>query len=297
MEVARRGSRLAQFQAIDEYRDHTSLSVAALCDILGVHKSGYYKWRNHEKVAYQIEDEWLLEEIQSLFTEHRGIFGYRRICTAVNRKHHTTYSPNKIRRLMRILGLKSHIRRAKGYSTQASERNLEPNRLNQEFTAKRRNEKWVTDVTHLFYGSHKKAYLSVIKDLYDGSVISYHVSQHNDNDLVLQTIKKATIAQPGATPMIHSDRGAQYTSGAYRRITNELGWVRSMSRTGNCYDNAVIESFFGHFKCECYHYTDFPTYQSLNETIDEYMTYYNNERFQSKLNNLTPIEYRYQAVA
>lgn len=152
-------------------------------------------------------------------------------------------------------------------------------------------------MTLFFYGSHQKAYLSVIKDLYDETVIAHHVSQHNDNPLVLNTIEKAVLANPDATPMIHSDRGSQYTSGAYRKVTNELGWTRSMSRTGNCYDNAVIESFFGHFKCESYHYEKFPTYESLVANIDWYMNFYNEERFQTKLNNLTPMEYRYQAAA
>lgn len=297
MEVTRRGHKLAKFQAIDEYRSETTLSVEGLCEILKVSKSGYYKWLNHEKQAYQTEDDWLMEKIRLRFIDSNGVLGYRQMCIHINRDHNTNYSPGKIRRLMRLLGLKSHIRRAKGYSTQASERNLEPNLLNQNFQASQSNEKWVTDVTHLFYGGHKKAYLSVIKDLYDGSIIAYQVSQRNDNPLVLDTIKQAIEANPGATPIIHSDRGSQYTSGAYRKVTNELGWRRSMSRTGNCYDNAVIESFFGTFKCECYHYNYFPTYKDLTDEIDAFMDRYNNRRYQSKLNNLAPIEFRNKIAA
>jgi len=238
-----------------------------------------------------------MEKIKKVFNKMDGTYGYRRVTTHINRKDDKNYNKKRIRRLMLEMGLKSHIRRSNGYSTQASYRNIEPNRLDRVFTADKPNEKWVTDVTHLHYGIGKKAYLSAIKDLYDGSIVAYCVSRRNDNPLVMDTLDKAIEANPEAEPLIHSDRGSQYTSKEYRRKTTQAGMTRSMSRTGNCIDNASIESFFGHFKCEKYDLNVYPTYKSLTDDIDEYINFYNNERFQETLNSLTPLEFRYQAAA
>jgi len=238
-----------------------------------------------------------MEKIQLLFNLLNGILGYRRMTMFINRIYDKNYNPKRIRRLMLKLGLKSHIRRSNGYSTQTSYRNIEPNRLDRDFTAEAPNEKWVTDITHLHYGIGKKAYLSAIKDLYDGSIVAYHVSQRNDNPLVMETLKKAMEKNPEAEPLIHSDRGSQYTSKEYRQKTTQAGMTRSMSRTANCLDNASIESFFGHFKCEKYDLNTYSTYGKLTNDIHEYIQFYNEQRYQETLNSLTPLEFRYQAAA
>lgn len=131
---------------------------------------------------------------------------------AVNRKLGTTYNKKRIRRLMRILGISSIIRRSRGYCTKTSFVNIEENILNREFAAHAPNQKWCTDVTFLQYGRGCKAYLSAIKDLYDGSIVAYHISKHNDNPLVMETLRKAIEINSGATPLLHSDRGSQYTN-------------------------------------------------------------------------------------
>lgn len=133
--------------------------------------------------------------------------------------------------------------------------------------------------------------------LYDESIVAYNVSRRNDNQLVMETLDKAIEANPKAEPLIHSDRGSQYTSKDYRRKTTKAGMTRSMSRTANCLDNASIESFFGHFKCEKYDLNTYLTYKSLTKDIDDYMKFYNEERYQETLNSLTPLEFRYQAAA
>lgn len=268
-----------------------------LCDILKVSRSGYYKWLKYEPTDYHKESKWLMKEIQEVFDKVDGIYGYRRITMHINRTHHTSYNPKRIRRLMIKLDLKSHIRRSNGYSTQASYRNIEPNHLNREFSADKPNEKWVTDVTHIHYGLGRKAYLSVVKDLYDRSTVAHHVSKANDNPLVIDTLELAVKKNPGAKPLLHSDRGSQYTSKEYRRKTTEAGIKRSMSRTANCLDNASIESFFSHFKSERYDSKTYMTYEALVDDIDDYIRFYNEERYQEKLNSLTPLEYRSQAVA
>ncbi|TFD95499.1 IS3 family transposase, partial [Jeotgalibacillus sp. R-1-5s-1] len=144
------------------------------------------------------------------------------------------------------------------------------------------NQKWVTDITHLHYGLGNKAYLSVIKDLYDGSVVAYKIGHFNNNALVMDTLKAAIEANPDATPLLHSDRGSQYTSKEYRYITTQAGITRSMSRVGKCIDNAPIESFFSHFKCERYELKQYKNYEELVNDIDQYMRFYNEERYQEK---------------
>jgi len=251
----------------------------------------------HKPTERQKENEWLMDEIKAMFKKRDGKFGYRRITMALSRKHKKPYNKKRIRRLMLQMGLKSHIRRSNGYSTKTSYVNIEENILNREFTAESPNEKWVTDITHMTYGFGRKAYLSAIKDLYDGSIIAYQVGRYNDNPLVMDTLKAAIKANPHATPLIHSDRGSQYTSKEYRYITTEAGMTRSMSRVGNCIDNAPIESFFGHFKCECYDLKQYKSYEALEKDIDSYIKFYNEERYQEKLNSLAPLEFRYQAAA
>ncbi len=251
----------------------------------------------HEPTEGQRENEWLMKKVKEEFRKYNGNFGYRRITMVINRKYKKQYDEKRIRRLMIQMGLKSHIRRSNGYSTKTSYINIEENILNREFTAENPNEKWVTDITHMTYGFGNKAYLSAIKDLYDGSIVAYQVGRYNDNPLVMNTLKEAIKANPDAAPLIHSDRGSQYTSKEYRYLTAEAGMKRSMSRVGNCIDNAPIESFFGHFKCESYDLKNYKNFEELEKDIDKYITFYNEERYQKRLNSLAPLEYRRQTVA
>lgn len=269
-----------------------------LCNILDVSRSGYYKWLNHTPSRWEEETERLMSWIKERFYHYNGIFGYRRLTIDLNRASKTKrYNRKRVRRLMIQMGLKSYIRRSNGYCTRTSYKNIEENHLNREFEADKPNEKWVTDITHLHYGDGQKAYLSAIKDLYDGSIIAYKLRKHNDNPLVMATLKDALETNPNATPLLHSDRGSQYTSKTYRQLTTEAGITRSMSRVGKCIDNGPMESFFGHFKCESYKLKHYSTYKELERDIQKYMKFYNYERFQETRNSLTPMEYRYQAAA
>lgn len=235
--------------------------------------------------------------MQELHAQYKGILGYRRMTRFINRKLGTNYNSKRIRRLMRILGLQSVIRRSRGYCTKTSFKNIEDNLLNRDFTATAPNQKWCTDVTFLQYGMGSKAYLSAIKDLYDGSIVAYHIGLNNDNSLVMETLRKAMEANPNVTPLIHSDRGSQYTSQEYRMKTTQYQLTRSMSRVGKCIDNAPIESFFGHFKTECYDLKKYKTFEELVADIDAYIHFYNHERFQERNNGLAPLEMRNKAVA
>ena len=287
-----------KFQVIHDYsQEHDDATITKLCDLLKVSRSGYYKWLHHEETESEKINQGLLTIIQELHAKYQGILGYRRMTLFVNHTHGTNYNKKRIRRLMLILGISSIIRRSRGYCTKTSFINIEENILNRDFMAESPNQKWCTDVTFLQYGLGSKAYLSAIKDLYDGSVIAYHISKHNDNPLVMENLRKAMEANPDATPLIHSDRGSQYTSREYRMVTTQYQMIRSMSRVGKCIDNAPIESFFGHFKTECYDLKKYKTFEELVADIDDYIYFYNNERFQERNNGLAPLEMRNKAVA
>lgn len=291
------GKHLDKFQAIREYHDeHPDRPISILCQILKVSRAGYYKWLNHKETPSEQENQTIMETMKELHKFHNGILGYRRMTTFVNRKRGTNYNKKRIRRLMQILGIRSVIRRVRHACTKAGERFYAENLLDREFTATAPNQKWCTDVTYLQYGLGSKAYLSAIKDLYDGSIIAYEIGHNNDNPLVMKTIKKALAANRGATPLIHSDRGSQYTSKEYRHFTTQAGITLSMSRVGKCIDNAPIESFFGHFKTESYHLKKYKTYEELVEDVENYIEFYNTQRYQTKLNNLTPQEFRNQVA-
>lgn len=252
---------------------------------------------NRTPTPHETENTWLLGVVKTMFNEFNGIYGYRRLTMNINRRYGTQYNHKRIRRLLIKLGLRSHIRRSKGYCTKTSYKNIEENHLNGDFTAEAPNMVWLTDVTHLKYGAGKKAYLSAIKDVHDGSIVAYKVRKANDNPLVMDTFKAAIEKYPDATPMVHSDRGSQYTSKAFRQITTEAEMTRSMSRLATCTDNAPMENFFGHFKCECYDLKMYTTFETLETDIDQYIKFYNHDRFQAKLNSLSPMEFREQAAA
>ncbi|MDA5412715.1 IS3 family transposase, partial [Streptococcus thermophilus] len=296
--TVRLGRHLESFQAIKEYADEQKeASISHLCRILKVSRSGYYKWLRHQETPSEQENTRLIDVIKALHSQHNGILGYRRMTRFVNRKLETNYNKKRIRRLMHILGIRSIIRRSKGYCTKTSFVNVEDNILNRDFTATAPDQKWCTDVMFLKYGIGCKAYLSAIKDLYDGSIVAYVVGQFNDNELVFETLRKARKANPEATPLIHSDRGSQYTSKDYYRLTTKYQMIRSMSRVGKWIDNAPTESFFGHFKTECYDLKKYKTFEELVSDIDAYIYFYNHQRFQERNNGLAPLGMRNKAVA
>ncbi|SCY81407.1 Transposase InsO and inactivated derivatives [Lysinibacillus sp. TC-37] len=203
----------------------------------------------------------------------------------------------RIYRLMQISGLKSVIRRKRKPYRKSPAHHVAENELNRAFTSKKPNEKWCTDVTEFKYGNGKKAYLSAIIDLYDGSIVSYVLGHSNNNSLVFKTIKSAIQSlQSGEQPLIHSDRGFQYTSKEFKRIVDTANMTQSMSRVGRCIDNGPIESFWGTLKCEKYYLHKYDSYEELKLAIDEYIHFYNYYRYQKRLNGLSPLEFRTQAA-
>ena len=168
--------------------------------------------------------------------------------------------------------------------------------MNREFTAEEPNEKWVTDVTEFKYGHGHKAYLSAVLDLYDNTVVSYVIGHSNNNSLVFQTVNRAIQAEPDSRPMLHSDRGFQYTSSKFRDILEKGKIVQSMSRVGRCIDNGPMESFWGTLKCERYYLRTYQTFEALEKDIRAYIHFYNYERLQARLDGLSPMEFRTKAA-
>lgn len=234
----------------------------------------------------------LINEIIKLYEKVDGIYGYRRVKRNLNKKFGKKFNHKRIYRLMKIIGLKSVIRRKKKRYVKSTPQHIAENILNREFKAQSPNQKWLTDVTEFKYGNNQKAYLSAILDLYDKSIVAYVLGRSNNNQLVFKTLDKALEFSPGARPLFHSDRGFQYTSKQFKKKLDAAKITQSMSRVGKCIDNGPMEGFFGIIKCEKYYLNSYKTFEELKDAINEYMYFYNNERIQEKLNDQSPMEYR-----
>lgn len=194
---------------------------------------------------------------------------------------------------MKVAGLRSVIRVKKKPYKRSTPQHVAENILNREFTAEKPNEKWVTDVTEFKYGLSKKGYLSAIRDLYDGSIISYVLGHSNNNQLVFKTLDQATVALNGEHPLFHCYRGFQYTSKGFKRKKDAAKMTQSMSRVGRCIDNGPMEYFFRTLKCKKYYLHKYKTFEELTTAIDENIHFYNHEDTnQKRLNGLSPLEYR-----
>ena len=188
----------------------------------------------------------MAKEVKLRYDKRKGVLGYRQIRTQLNRKLKTNYNKKRYYRTMRALGLKAVIRKKRPNYVKASEIHVAENVMNREFQADSPNSKWCTDVTELKYVNGRKAYLSAIVDVYDNSIFSWVVSHSKNNKLVRDTVKKAYRRNPGVTPLLHSDRGFQYTSYKYNRLQMKYGFIKSMSRVGRCLDNQPIETILGY---------------------------------------------------
>lgn len=227
-----------------------------------------------------------------MYTKHNGTLGSRRMRIFINREYGTNYNHKHIRRIMRILGISSVIRRVRRSCTvRAPKEQAAENILNRDFHADTYNRKWLTDVTEFKYGNGSKAYLSAILDLGDNRIIAWVLGHRNNNELVFQTFNAAIEANPDAHPLFHSDRGFQYTSPKFVNMLRKANMTRSMSRVGKCVDNGPMEGFWGIIKVEMYYLNKFDTYDELEQAISDYIHYYNYGRYQERLNCMTPMEY------
>ena len=262
-----------------------------MCQQLNVSRAGYYKWIHRQKTSDELENEQIALWIKEYAEKFKHILGYRRMRNYINRDKDKYYSKRRIQRIMRVLGIKSVIRKQRKPYRHSTPETTAENVLHREFEATKPNEKWATDVTEFKVPmGNKKVYLSAILDFYDRSVVSYVLSNRNDNKLVLDTYNLALEKNPDATPLFHSDRGFQYTSRVFQKKLQEQGMTQSMSRVGCCIDNGPTEGFWGIIKSEMYYISDFCNEDELRKAIVEYIDYYNNYRYQERFNSLAPIE-------
>ena len=197
---------------------------------------------------------------------------------------------------MGMLQLRSAVRRKRYHSYKGNVGKVAPNILQRDFSAQRPNQKWVTDVTEFRVGE-KKLYLSPVLDLYNGEIVAYEVAQKPVFTLVKTMLNKAlSTLTAGERPLLHSDQGWQYQMAAYQHELRSHGIEQSMSRKGNCLDNAAMESFFGTLKSEFFYLNRFENVEELDERLGEYIRYYNHDRIKSKLGGLSPVEFRTQSA-
>lgn len=276
---------------INELRHKHSLN-----DLLVAANMARSTWYYHMKTASRKDKYAMLKDkIREIYHHHKGRYGYRRITISLKRQGHDI-NHKTVQRLMGELSLKALIRVKKYRSWKGSVGKTAPNILKRNFNAQKPNEKWVTDVTEFAVGG-RKLYLSPIIDLFNGEVISYSMSERPVMSMVDNMLEKALqILDTEDTPVLHSDQGWQYQMTGYQNKLKSHGLTQSMSRKGNCLDNAVVESFFGTLKSECFYLQEFRSIAELREAVNEYIHYYNNERISLKLKGLSPVEYRTQTL-
>lgn len=252
----------------------------------------YYHLKNQSK-----QDKYIsaMDEITAIYHENKGRYGYRRITEEL---HDRGYIINHktVQRLMKVLGLVCRVRMKKYKSYKGEVGKIAPNLLERNFEADKPNEKWVTDVTEFsLFG--QKLYLSPILDLYSRDIVSYTISDRPVLSMVTTMLEKAFDKIPDDTNLIlHSDQGWQYQHKQYQRMLTEKGIRQSMSRKGNCLDNAVIENFFGLLKSELLYLQKFESIEHFKTELIEYLDYYNNRRRKAKLKGLPPALHRQQAL-
>ena len=274
------------------YRHKDKYSISGMCRFFEVSRSVYYCFVNLiDKPANDLELSELIRECQA---ETKQTYGYRRVAIWLERKgvHH---DPKTILRVMNKHNLLSVVRRRK-YCNYSQTLHRYDNLLNRDFNADRPNQKWVTDISYI-KTSQGFLYLSVIRDLYDRSIVAYKTSTVQNINLVLNTIKAAKKKEKVTGELqLHSDQGFQYTSQPYFNLTKRYHITPSMSRRGNPYDNALAENFFSILKTECIYRTKISTFEEARRMIDDYIYFYNHQRIQLKT-KLTPLELRSQFIA
>ncbi|MEK4485628.1 IS3 family transposase [Psychrobacillus sp. FSL H8-0484] len=267
--------------------------VVDLVQIADIPRGTYSYW---EKRLNQVDKyEPVKEVINIIYHEHKGRYGYRRI-TKELQKYGFTYNPKTINRLMNEIGLKCEVLMKKYRSYKGNVGKIAPNVLQRDFKAEKMNQKWVTDVTefHLF---GEKRYLSPVLDLCNGEIIAYKVMNRPVYQLVGDMLDEAILRlQPGDEVILHSDQGWQYQMKKYQKTLQEHQITQSMSRKGNCLDNAVIENFFGLLKSELLYLQEFESMAHFEKELEEYLEYYNHKRMKAKLKDLSPVEYRTQIL-
>ena len=280
-----------KYQVIYRHRDEYPVSV--MCQFFGVSRSGYYSYVT--RLGRSEKDSSLADMIKEQQTKCHQTYGYRRMHIWL--KSQGIYrNPKTVLRIMKKYGILSEIRRKRKWQNLGRQTHRYENLLNRQFFADRPNSKWVTDISYI-QTKEGVLYLSVIRDLYDNSIVAYKTAAQQTINLVLDTIRLAIKKEKkrvAAELQLHSDQGFQYTSKAYFKLTQFYGITPSMSRKGNPYDNAMAENFFSILKTECIYRSKPRTLSEARQMIDDYICFYNHERIQTKT-GVAPLTLRHSA--
>ena len=288
----RRATPAQKTQVVQKLRQRHSLDI--LLSIAQLPRATFYYHLKRINSADKYKA--VKAEITAIYHENKGRYGYRRI-TAELHKRKFSVNHKTVQRLMKELGLVCRVRMKKYRSYKGEVGKIAPNLLNRDFHADRPNQKWVTDVTEFsLFG--EKLYLSPILDLHSSDLISYTISDRPVLSMVTTMLDEAFAKIPTGTNLIlHSDQGWQYQHKQYQQMLREKGVRQSMSRKGNCLDNAVIENFFGLLKSELLYLQEFRSMEHFKQELIEYLDYYNNRRIKAKLKGLPPAIHRQQALS
>lgn len=275
------------------YRHRMEYPVSVMCRFFEVSRSGYYAFVHRLGIAEK--DAALAELIARQREQSFRTYGYRRMWLWLESQN-IHRNPKTVLRIMKKYDLLSEVRRRRKWVQMGQQAHKYENLLNREFHAQHPNEKWVTDISYIFT-KQGVLYLSMIRDLYDNSIVAYKTGTQQTVNLVLDTIRLAMKQEKRKVAgelQLHSDQGFQYTSQAYFNLTQEYGITPSMSRRGNCYDNAMAENFFSILKTECIYRSKPGTLAEANEMIDRFIYFYNHERIQLKT-GVAPLSLRHSA--
>jgi transposase InsO family protein len=263
-----------------------------MCHVLGVSENGYYNWRKRGKSQRKQDDEYIAQCIEDAYDTNRGVYGSPRIHAEL--KAQGIYCGRKrIVRLMQEKGISARRKRRKARTTNSNHSSpIAPNLLKRDFTADAPNKKWVTDITYIatYEGW---LYLAGILDTYSRKLIGWAMGKHHDTALVKEALHMALIQrQPGADLVHHSDRGSEYASMSYQEMLHQQNIQISMSRKGDCYDNALMESFWGTLKEECIGQSIFPSRKEAKLALFDYIEiFYNRKRRHSALGYISPLDF------
>ena len=275
------------------YMNRERYAISVMCRFFGVSRSGYYDYVKRQRIPAR--DTNVEKWIRQCQQESRKTYGYRRVWLWL-RARNIHRNPKTILRIMQKYGLLSEIRRRRKWVQMGQQLHKYENLLNRQFSADRPNHKWVTDISYIHTGQGV-LYLSMIRDLYDNSIVAYKTASQQTVNLVLDTIRLAMKKEKNrvaAELQLHSDQGFQYTSQGYFNLTQSYGITPSMSRRGNCYDNAMAENFFSILKTECIYRHKPKTLDEARMLIDDYIYFYNNQRIQLKT-GVAPLVLRHSA--
>ncbi len=274
------------------YLNRDRYSISAMCRFFEVSRSGYYNFVH--RIGMKAHDHELAELIRVQQKKCDHTYGYRRMWKWLIKAKKIHKNPKTILRIMKKYELLSDIRRPRKWRQMGKQVHRYENLLNRQFKAARPNQKWVTDISYIHTGQGI-LYLSMIRDLYDNSIVAYKTGTSQSVNLVLDTIRQAMAKEKVAAELqLHSDQGSQYTSQAYFELTKEYGITPSMSSKGNPYDNAMAENFFSILKTECIYRHQPKTFEEANYLIDNYIYFYNHQRIQLKTGE-APLKLRLSA--